>query len=628
MIKKSTSFFLALIFMLAGASAVFAQNMDKVLTKEYSKKHYTKKAYTIEMRDGVKLYTVVYAPKDKSQEYPFLMKRTPYSCRPYEEGVFPRALSRNPYLVKEGYIFVCQDVRGRWMSEGDYTNMTPNMEDPDIPDESSDTYDTIEWLLANVPNNNGKVGMYGISYPGFYTAAALPDAHPALVASSPQAPIADFFFDDFHRNGAFTMSYFAAVPWFGFQSEPTTERWYQGPRVPTADDYYFYLNKVTPLKKAHNYFTNENFFWNNIINHPNYDEFWQKRNLRPALRGIDNGVLVVGGWFDAQDLFGALNIYKTIEKHNPAAKNTLVMGPWKHGAWSGFKEHHVVGDIYYGENIDHFYKKNIEAPFFRHYLKGDTTLNLPEAYMFDTGSKEWDEYAQWPPKGAVTKKLYIHANGTLSFEEPSASEEDFTQYISDPHNPVPATESIAFGFIPPYQTADQRFAARRPDVITFTTDVLKEPVTISGPMLANLFVSTSGTGSDWIVKVIDVYPPQVEEGEYIPEGVVLDNYHQYQRGGVMRGRFRDSFSDPKPFVAGEVTYVDLPLWDIHHTFKKGHRIQIQIQSTWFPLADINPQTYVENIYKADESAFRKAEQHVYHTPEYPTSIEVYIQPSN
>lgn len=626
--KKCLSILLSLTLLFIFSCQKEAEDANNVMTQEYIKSHYTKKTYNIEMRDGIKLYTVVYAPKDQSQKFPFLMKRTPYSCRPYGEGEYPRVLSRNPYLVEDGYIFVCQDVRGRWMSGGEYTNMTPNEKDPNIPDESSDTYDTIEWLLKNIPNNNGKVGQYGISYPGFYTAASLPDAHPALVASSPQAPIADFFFDDFHRNGAFTMSYFAAVPWFGFQSEPTTERWYEGPQIPTGDDYWFYLNEVTPLSKAGNYFSEENFFWNNIINHPNYDEFWQKRNLRPALRGIDNGVMVVGGWFDAQDLFGALHTYKTIEKYNPEAKNTLVMGPWKHGAWSGNAEHQVVGDIYYGDNIDHFYKKNMEAPFFRHYLKGDSTLNLPEAYMFDTGAKKWDEYEQWPPKSAVKKKLYIHEDGVLSMDEPASGETNYDQYISDPHNPVPATESIAFGFVPPYQTADQRFTARRPDVITFTTDTLTEPLTISGPMLANLFVSTSGTGSDWIVKVIDVYPLQVEEGEYTPEGVVLDNYHQYVRGGVMRGRFRDSFSDPKPFVPGKVTYVDLPLWDIHHTFKTGHRIQIQIQSTWFPLADINPQTYVENIYKAKESDFKKATQRVYHTPNFPTSLEVYVQPSN
>src|SRR5699024_1812041 len=338
---------------------------------------------------------------------------------------------------KEGYIFVCQDVRGRWMSEGQYTTMTPNIPGPEGIDESSDTYDTIEWLLENIPNNNGKVGQYGISYPGFYTSAALPDAHPALVASSPQAPIADFFFDDFHRNGVFTMSYWAAVPWFGFQSEPTSERWYQGPQVQTDDDYAFYLNKVTPLKKTDQYFSNNNFFWNNIVNHPNYDEFWQKRNIRPALRGIDNGVLVVGGWFDAQDLFGALHTYKTIEEHNPEAKNTLVMGPWKHGAWSGFAEHHVVGNIYFGDYIDRFYKKNIEMPFFEYYLKGKGTLDLPEAYMFDTGAKEWDEFDQWPPKNAKKTKFYLHADGSLNMDKPETDEKDYTQYISDPDNPVP-----------------------------------------------------------------------------------------------------------------------------------------------------------------------------------------------
>lgn len=619
---------LPLLILLLTISVGRAQNIKKVLTKDYVKKHYTKKSYHIEMRDGVELYTVVYAPKDTTQEYPFLMKRTPYSCKPYKEGVYPRFVSYNPYLVKEGYIFVCQDVRGRWMSEGDYTNMTPNKEDPDKVDESSDTYDTIEWLINNIPNNNGKVGMYGISYPGFYTAAALPDAHPALVASSPQAPIADFFFDDFHRNGAFSMSYWAAVPWFGFQSEPTTKRWYEGPTVKTEDDYWFYLNKITPLKKTDKYFSDNNFFWNNIVNHPNYDEFWQKRNLLPALEGIDHAVLVVGGWYDAQDLYGPLHIYQKVERSNPEAENRIIMGPWTHGGWVGFSKHHVVGDIYYGDYISRFFKKHVEAPFFLHYLKGDTTLYLPEAYMFDTGTKEWNKFEAWPPKNVEKKKFYLHANGTLSFEKPKPGGSDYSQYLSDVDNPVPATQTIAYGFIPPYQNADQRYAARRPDVLTFTSGVLQHDITISGSMLANLWVSTTGTDSDFIVKIIDIYPPSVKESQYTPDDVELDNYHQLVRAAVMRGRFRDSYSDPKPFEPGEVTYVDVPMLDIHHTFKKGHRIQIQIQSTWYPWVDINPQTFVENIYKADSSDFEDAVQRVYHTPEYPTSIEVKVLPQD
>ncbi len=302
------------------------------------------------------------------------------------------------------------------------------------------------------------------------------------------------------------------------------------------------------------------------------------------------------------------------------------MGPWKHGEWAGFDNHQLVGDIYFGDDLTNFFKKNIEAPFFRHYLKGDTTLNLPEAYIFDTGMKEWDKFTQWPPENAVEKTFYLHADGSLSFEKPQADAKDYSQYFSDIDNPVPATQTIAFGFIPPYQTADQRYAARRPDVLTFTTGILKDDVTITGNMLANLWVSTSGTASDFIVKVIDIYPASYEENKYTPEDAELDNYHQLVRAGVMRGRFRDSFSDPKPFVPGKVTYVDVPLLGIHHTFKKGHKIQIQIHSTWFPWIDLNPQSYVPNIYRADASDFQNAIQRVYHTPEYPTSIEVKVLP--
>ena len=612
-----------LFFYLVSMTAVSAQ--DTTLTT-YTADDYTKQEFDVEMRDGIKLHTVVYHPKNAAEDLPFLIKRTPYSCRPYGEETMPRRIHSNSQLVKEGYIFVCQDVRGRWMSEGDYTTLTPNVPGPEGTDESSDTYDTIEWLLDNIPNNNGKVGQYGISYPGFYTAAALPNAHPALVASSPQAPISDFFFDDFHHHGAYLLSYWYATNVFGYQQEkPTPKPWYDLPDIPSDDAYWFYLNKLQPLSKASKYYKEDNFFWQELINNPNYNDFWQSRNILPHLRDIDHSVLVVGGWYDAEDLYGPLNIYKTIEKENPKAQNTIVMGPWSHGDWARVNGPQLVGDIHFGDNLSAFFKKNIEAPFFNEKLKNEGTANLPEAYMFDTGRKKWDKFEQWPPQKSSQEVWYVHADGSLNNDAPSEKEAKYSEYISDISHPVPHIETPKLRFTPrPFMTSDQRFAARRPDVVTFETTVLKEDVTISGKILSNLYVSTSGTASDWIVKLIDVYPPSVKEGEHTPKGVELDNYHQMVRSEVIRGRFRESYEKPKAFEPGKITYVDLPLQDIHHTFKKGHKIQIQIQSTFFPYIDLNPQKYVENIFKADSSDFQNATQRIYHTPEHATSIEMDI----
>ncbi|HLR32386.1 MAG TPA: CocE/NonD family hydrolase [Fodinibius sp.] len=609
-----------LVFLLVLVSTSAAQNT----IASFSADDYIKQEANIEMRDGVKLHTVIYRPDSSTQPLPFLMKRTPYSCRPYGEDIMPRRIHSNTQMVKEGYIFVCQDVRGRWMSEGQYTTMTPNIPGPEGIDESSDTYDTVEWLLANIPNNNGKVGQYGISYPGFYTSAALPNAHPALVASSPQAPIADFFFDDFHHQGAYLMSYWYATNVFGYQHDgPTPTPWYSMPEIPTKDAYWFYLNKLEPLSKASKYYKEDNFFWQELVNNPNYNEFWQSRNILPHLRNINHSVLVVGGWFDAEDLYGPLNTYKTIEEENPEADNSIVMGPWSHGDWAGADGPQLVGDIYFGNNLSTFYKNNIEAPFFKANLKGDGSANLPEAYMFDTGSKEWTKFNHWPPEQAEQQQWYVHGNGSLNIHKPSNKEKTYSEYISDLSNPVPYIAKPKLRFTPrPFMTSDQRFAARRPDVVTFETDVLEKEVTISGEILANLYVSTSGTASDWIVKLIDVYPPSVKKGEHTPEGVMLDNYHQMVRSEVIRGRFRNSYEKPEPFEPGKVTYVDLPLQDVYHTFKKGHKIQIQIQSTFFPYIDLNPQKYVENIFKADSSDFQNATQRIYHTPEHPTSIEM------
>jgi len=591
----------------------------------FSSSDYEKSRYDIEMRDGVKLHTIVYAPKDDASEFPILIRRTPYSCRPYDDNVVPEQIISNPYMQKEGFIIVCQDVRGRWMSEGDYTTMTPNQADEQKIDESSDTNDTIEWLLNNIPNNNGKVGQWGISYPGFYTTAALPDAHPAMAASSPQAPIADFFFDDFHHNGAYTLGYWYVTPLFGIQHEgPTDTSWYDFPDTFTQDAYLFYKD-LTPLSNADDYFGEDNFFWQELVNHPNYDEFWQSRNILAHLNDITHPVMTVGGWFDAEDLYGPLNTYKTIEENNPGIQNTIVMGPWSHGQWASSNPHQRVGDIYFGEGISEFYKKEIEYPFFMKYLKGAEIDAPPEAYMYDTGLGEWSTFGQWPPAHSEKSTWYFQDDGSLKTEIPNETDGRFTEYVSDISNPVPYKEEKELVFIPrDYMTSDQRFAARRPDVITFETEVLEEDITLAGDIVTNLYVSTTGTASDFFVKLIDVYPPSVSETEHTPEGVELDNYHQLVRSEAMRGRFRESFEVPKPFEPNKITPIEFPLQDVYHTFKKGHKIQVQIQSTWFPLFDLNPQKYVPNIFKAEKEDFINATQRIYHTPDYPSSIVVKI----
>nr|WP_236614004.1 CocE/NonD family hydrolase [Nafulsella turpanensis] len=609
-----------MVFCLCGLPALAQQK----LTLE----DYEKEEYFIPMRDGVELFTAVYSPKDKSKKYPILMNRTPYSVRPYGEDSLRNRFGPSEYLMEDGYIFVYQDVRGRYMSEGLYDNMRPqinfeNKKKQKEIDESTDTYDTIDWLLKNLDNDNGKVGQWGISYPGFYTAAGLISNHPALKASSPQAPIADFYFDDFHHRGAYTLSYFLATPVFGYQKDSLVkEPWYPMVDPGTPDGYQFYMD-LGPLKNASKYYGEDNFFWQQLSEHPNYDEFWQKRNILPHLRNIDHAVMTVGGWFDAEDLYGPLSIYKTIEKHNPDATNMLVMGPWSHGDWARDRVAQTVGFVHFGDSISDFYQKNIEYPFFSHQLKGMPDPGLPEAYVFDTGLKKWRQFTAWPPAGVEATKWFLHDNEQLELENPDDSDIPYSEFISDPNKPVPYTDQTKIVFTPrAYMAGDERHAARRPDVLVFETEVLEEDVTLAGEILAHLMVSTSQTDADWVVKLIDVYPPDAPDYEGNPENIRMGNYHQLVRSEIMRGRFRNSFEEPEPFTPDEVTKVEFPLQDVLHTFKKGHKIQVQVQSTWFPLFDRNPQKYVENIFEADEDDFVKALHRVYHNPEYPSYLEV------
>ncbi len=601
---------------LLSSSIAFGQNQDSI----YVRNNYDKMEFQIPMRDGIKLFTVVYIPKDQKKKYGILLNRTCYNASTYAN--YNTHGHPSSYLVKDKYILAFQDVRGRYMSEGVFDNMTPNIAGNDRKnttaiDESSDTWDTIDWMIKNLKSNNGNVGMFGISYPGFYTAAAIPDAHPALKASSPQAPISDFFFDDFHHMGAYLQSYTAAFAVFGYQkSGPTKDDWFMDKigrfygQNPT-DGYDFHLSQG-PLKNVTEKFHHDNFFWQQIVDHPNYDDFWQKRNLLPHLKNVKHAVMTVGGWFDAEDLYGPLNIYKTIESNSPGAYNTLVMGPWGHGDWANEQGKSTHNHIYFGDSISTFYQREIERKFFAWFLKGEGQPNLPEAYMFDTGKKEWRKFAAWPPKEYAPLKLYFGVQGKLYVNQPTPKETAF-EYLSDPAKPVPYTsQTEGLTFTPrKFMSDDQREAARRPDVITFETDVLAEDVVLAGEILARLKVSMTGTDADFIVKLIDVYPSDHPNYEHNAKNIVMGGYQQLVRHEVFRGRFRNSFEKPEPFTPGQATDVNVTLQDILHTFKKGHRIMVQIHSTWFPYIDRNPQKYVDNIYKANEEDFVKSTIKVY-----------------
>ncbi len=622
-------------------SLVFALSACKKNTKTtqaevadtYVADNYTKQEVAIEMRDGVKLHTTIYSPKDTSKKYPILLQRTPYSSRPYGEGQFKEKIGPNIHLMKEGNIVVYQDVRGRWLSEGHYENMRayiPNKTSEKDVDESSDTYDTIEWLVNNVNNNNGNVGIWGISYPGFYATYATVDAHPALKAASPQASIGDFFFDDFHHNGAYLLSYFRATSLFGTPRPsgdmPIDTAWYSLPDLKTEDQYQFFLD-VGPLKNLNSFFEydindeislapddeTDDFFWNELKEHPNYDELWQSKGLIQHLKEVKSHVatMVVGGWFDAEDLYGPLETYKNIENYNKDNYNTMVFGPWDHGRWARRDGRTVVGNYYFGDEISEFFQENIETKFFNHFLKGkgDHNSGLPEAYVFDSGRKEWQQYDTWPPKGVVKQDMFLSENQELTSEIKSTTG---IQFISDIKKPVPYSEDVKSVFTPrKYMTDDQRFAARRSDVLVFETEVMQEDFTLAGDILAKLQVSTTGDAADWIVKVIDVHPATTETNEEMQDHLKMSNYHLMVRSEVMRGRFRNSFANPEPFVPNKKTAVNIKLQDVFHTIKKGHKLQVQVQSSWFPLIDLNPQTYVENIFKADEEDFKTQTHTVY-----------------
>ncbi|MEW6207594.1 MAG: CocE/NonD family hydrolase [Acidobacteriota bacterium] len=590
------------------------------------REHYTKLEAQIEMRDSVKLFTSIYMPKDTSQTYPIMLNRTPYSVAPYGPTAFKTSLGPSDLFMKERFIFVYQDVRGRWMSEGNFKWMTPfkpKKSSPADVDESTDTYDTIEWLLKNVPNNNGRVGMWGISYPGFYTAAGIVAAHPALRAASPQAPMADNFLgDDMHHNGAFFLPHaFNFIANFGRpRPKPTAVG---PPRFDhkTQDGYRFFL-EMGPLSNANKkYFKNEIAIWNEWMQHGNYDEYWQAQNVPQHLTRVTPAVMTVGGWFDAEDLYGPLKVYEAIEKNNPKTYNTLVMGPWCHGCWAR-TDGDSLGNVRFDSKTSPFYRENIEFPFFLYFLKDKGSLKLPEAYVFETGSNQWRTYDSWPPKNTKVENLYFHPDGKLSFD-PSASAASFDEYISDPRKPVPFINQIAIGMTREYMIDDQRFAATRPDVLVYQTDALTQDITLAGPVTPSLFVSTSGTDSDFIVKLIDVFPDLAPDNNPNPMNVRMGGYQMMVRGEPFRAKFRNSFSRPQPMTPNKPTRIEFYMPDVNHTFRKGHRIMIQVQSSWFPLVDRNPQKFCD-IYNAKETDFQKAAQRLFHSARLQSHVKLTV----
>jgi putative CocE/NonD family hydrolase len=610
---------------------------------DFVKNNYDKQEAYIPMRDGKKLYTAIYIPKDKDHPYPFLMERTPYSSGPYGDTLYKRSLGPSGTLMREKYIFVYQDVRGRYMSEGDFEEMTPAKDrkagqvrgtgaakGATQTDESSDTWDTIDWLLKNINNNNGRVGIWGISYPGFYASASLPDSHPAIKAVSPQAPVTDEFIgDDANHNGAFFLLDNFDFDNFFDVKRPAPVKSYGGNifRVNIQDAYKFFL-ELGPLKNANKpeYFNHQGKIWDEYMGHSTYDAYWQARNIRTHLKNIRPAVLVVGGWFDAEDMFGALRTYEAIETQSPNNDNHLIMGPWTHGAWAG-KTWNKFGPLDFGINVNDRYHE-IETKFFDHYLKDSAAAALPEVTVFETGTNQWKEYPTWPPATARPVRFILKEKGVLSYATGGGARAtaggsgvrvapgSYDEYVSDPSNPVPYIDGVRSGRDNQYIVTDQRFAAARPDVLTYQTEPLDSPLTITGRLKADIFLSSTGTDADLVVKLIDVLPGK-EEGISTPQDPT--GYQRLVRAEVFRCKFRNSWDKPEALVPGKATEIKYDMNEIAHTFKKGHRIMVQVQSSWFPLVDRNPQTFV-NIPTCSESDFQKATIRIYHDAAHPSSI--------
>lgn len=644
---------------------------DAVDSEAWVRAHYTKYEFRIPMRDGVKVFVNAYVPQPgafpEHGPYPFLMTRTPYSCGPYGEDQYPKSVTYSNELAGSGYIFVCGDVRGRYASEGTFVEMRPHIDKKNGPqdvDDASDMYDTVDYLLKHVPNNNGKVGITGISYPGFFTSASIIDSHPAIKAASPQAPMTDLFLgaDDSYHGGAFMLAAsYGFYSGFTPQKNPVAAGGPRGPRFDfgTTDMYEFYLrdNTANLTKLLENRGPS---LLPDQINHTTLDSYWKPRNLSDHMLNVHTAVMTVGGWFDAEDLTGPLKTYNAIDRFNPklGAMNTVVVGPWVHGGWARSDGDHL-GDVTFNAKTGEFFRKDIQFPFFEHYLKdvpyGKAGEPLPKAYMFETGTNAWRKYDQWPPKGATAQMLYFGPNGKLTFSKPAGAEPTgntaagpagganghgaggSTQdsYVSDPMHPVPFTSYTSDTVPQRYMTDDQRFAARRNDVLVYTTEPLTEDVTVAGPISPKLHISSTATDSDFVVKLIDVYPFDYPNNDQVDAAqgkrilgaapILMGGYQQLLRGEPFRAKFRNSWTDPSPLKPGEVTAINFTMPDINHTFRKGHRIMVQVQSSWFPLVDRNPQTFT-NIPTATPDQFVKATETVYTAPETPSGIELTILP--
>jgi len=596
------------------------------------KANYRKAEYMVPLRDGVRLHTSVYSPRKISEPLPFLLVRTPYGTGPYGADAYSSRLGPSPHsfeFEQEGFHFVFQDVRGKFQSEGEFTVMRPHRPGKagSQTDESSDTYDTIEWLLKSIPQHNGRVGQLGTSYPGFQTVMGMIEAHPALKASSPQASPSDMYIgDDFHHHGAFRLAY--TFGWLSANArlrkgpaEKDTYRFDPG----TPDGYRFFL-ELGPLSNVNRkHFLGQAPEWNAYMEHPDYDDFWRKQNVLQYLKNITHPVLNVAGWFDAEDFYGPLTIYEQIEKTTPNNQSILVVGPFSHGGWNSHPDGNSLGNIRFAGSPAVYFRERVQFPFFLHHLKGKARPDLPEALAYETGSSQWRSFDRWPPRqGAAEGKLYFRAGGKLSFEPPAEEgREAFDAYISDPARPVPFTAETRFSQGHNWMVEDQRFAAVRPDVLVYETEELAEEVTVAGRLIARLFASTSGTDSDFIVKLIDVLPGNAPDPDPNPAGIRMGHFQMLLSGEVFRARYRNSFSKPEPMVPNQPAAIEIDLRDKNHRFLKGHRIMVQVQSTWFPVIDRNPQVFV-NIYQASESDYRKATQRIYRSRTLPSHVAVWV----
>ena len=621
-----------------GQRGPVAANSAAAVNTDFIRGSYTKFEYRIRMRDGVQLFVNAYVPKDvfsDGRTYPILMQRTPYNVAPYGADKYPATLGPSEHFARDKFIFAYCDVRGRFMSEGDYTIIRPHKpvkNGPKDTDESSDTYDTIEWLVHNVPGNTGKVGMWGISQPGFYAAAGMIDAHPALVAVSPQAPVTDYFMgDDSYHNGAFMLNHrFNFYSGFRGREGPPAPPPVALPfQYPVEDGYQFFLDIGSLANVNEKFFHNQQPFWNLNLEHATYDEFWQSRAIWRHLKNIKPAVMVVGGWYDTEDPMGPLKQFHTMEK-DAKSPLTLVMGPWNHGGFARM-DGDRLGNISFGSSTSLFYRESIEFPFFLYHLKGRGDGKFPKAWLFQTGLNQWRKMDVWPPAKAQMTTLYFGDKGRLVMDAPQAA--GFDEYISDPAKPVPYVANFSPRVLNTYMTEDQRFAARRPDVLTYESEPLPQDVTVMGPIRVDLKVSTTGTDSDFDVKLVDVFPGDFPDYNVttppvaLPAGtarVPLGGYQQLVRGEPFRGKFRKGFEKAVPFEPGKPDRIAFELPDIAHTFRAGHRIMVQVQSSWFPLTDRNPQKFMD-IPKALAPDFQKATQRVYFGAGDGSKIEIRVE---